>query len=237
MHDAVVTVPARRAHEAGTRAHTPSRRSPSRVTRPPTGYTQKAAVGGHKLYLRTGEYADGSLGELSLSLHKEGPAFRGLMDSFCVAVSLGLQHWVPLAEFVDAFTLTRFGAAGAVEGDPGVTRASSVLDYVFRHLAANYLGRRDLPEPEAETTPDEIPFCRLAFPTLPRPANAACGFGWWPNRQHPIGERIKCRRVWRTPGDPGCSRYEGTSGPVTAPSRAGGPRTPALVHETQEART
>ena len=79
-----------------------------------TGYTQKAAVGGHKLYLRTGEYADGALGELSLSLHKESPAFRGLMDSFCVAVSLGLQRGVPLAEFVDAFTLTRSGAAGSL---------------------------------------------------------------------------------------------------------------------------
>ncbi len=134
-----------------------------------TGYTQKATVGGHKVYLRTGEYADGTLGELSLSLHKESPAFRGLMDSFCVAVSLGLQHGVPLAELVDAFTLTRFGAAGAVEGDPGVTRASSVLDYVFRHLAANYLGRRDLPEPEAEMTPDEAPLLPLGFPDTASP--------------------------------------------------------------------
>ncbi|HEY6433507.1 MAG TPA: hypothetical protein VIZ17_16120, partial [Acetobacteraceae bacterium] len=169
MHDAVVPFlhaaparpePAPTPLPAGDRRELPDRR---------TGYTQKAAVGGHKLYLRTGEYADGSLGELSLSLHKESPAFRGLMDSFCVAVSLGLQHGVPLAEFVDAFTLTRFGAAGAVEGDPGVGRASSVLDYVFRHLAANYLGRRDLPEPEAETMPDDAPLLPLGFPDTASP--------------------------------------------------------------------
>ncbi len=115
-----------------------------------TGYTQKAAIGGHKLYLRTGEYADGQLGEIFVGLHKEGTAFRGLMDSFAIAVSLGLQHGVPLAEFVEAFTFTRFGPAGAVEGDPAVARATSLLDYMFRNLAANYLGGTHLPEAEEE---------------------------------------------------------------------------------------
>lgn len=115
-----------------------------------SGYTQKAAVGGHKLYLRTGEYADGSLGEISVALHKEGAAFRGLMDNFSVAVSLGLQHGVKLERFVDAFTFTRFGPSGAVEGDPAVARATSMLDYVFRHLAANYLGQTDIPAAEEE---------------------------------------------------------------------------------------
>ena len=114
------------------------------------GYTQRAAVGGHRLYLRTGEYDDGSLGEVFVALHKEGPAFRGLMDNFAVAVSLGLQHGVPLEAFVEAFTFTRFGPAGAVEGDPAVARATSLLDYAFRHLAANYLGRHDIPEAEVE---------------------------------------------------------------------------------------
>ncbi len=114
------------------------------------GYTQKAAVGGHKLYLRTGEYGDGALGEIFVALHKEGAAFRGLMDNFSVAVSLGLQHGVPLAAFVEAFTFTRFGPAGTVEGDPAVARATSMLDYVFRHLAANYLGQTDIPEAEDE---------------------------------------------------------------------------------------
>ena len=115
-----------------------------------SGYTQKAAVGGHKLFLRTGEYADGQLGEIFVGLHKEGAAFRGLMDNFAIAVSLGLQHGVPLAEFVEAFTFTRFGPAGAVEGDPAVSRATCLLDYVFRNLAANYLGRTDIPEAEDE---------------------------------------------------------------------------------------
>lgn len=127
------------------------------------GYTQKAAVGGHKLYVRTGEYEDGSLGEISVALQKESAAFRGLMEHFCTSVSLGLQHGVPLTEFVDAFTLTRFGVAGMVEGDPAVTQASSLLDYVFRHLAANYLGRRDLPQPEADET-DEPPLLPLGLP-------------------------------------------------------------------------
>ena len=111
-----------------------------------TGYTQKVGVGGHKLFLRTGEYADGKLGEIFVGLHKEGAAFRGLMDNFSVAVSLGLQHGVPLEDFVEAFTFTRFGPAGLVEGDPAVRRATSLLDYVFRNLAVNYLGKTDLPE-------------------------------------------------------------------------------------------
>ena len=119
------------------------------------GYTQKATVGGHKLYLRTGEYADGSLGEIFVGLHKEGSAFRGLMDSFSTAVSLGLQHGVPLAELIDAFTFTRFGPAGAVEGDPAVPAATSLIDYVFRNLAANYLGRHDLAPADAED-PDTV---------------------------------------------------------------------------------
>ncbi len=119
------------------------------------GYTQKASVGGHKVFLRTGEYEDGSLGEIFIALHKEGAAFRGLMDNFAHAVSLGLQHGVPLETFVEGFTFTRFGPAGAVEGDPAVRAATSLLDYTFRHLAANYLGRHDIPEAEIEE-PDTV---------------------------------------------------------------------------------
>ena len=120
------------------------------------GLAQKASIGGHRIYLRTGEYADGTLGELAIGLPKESPAFRGLMDAFALAVSLGLQHGVKLEEFVDAFTLTRFGPAGAVEGDPNVTRATSLLDYTFRSLAAHYLGRTDLPDaaPDEEALPE-----------------------------------------------------------------------------------
>jgi len=120
-----------------------------------SGYTQKAAVGGHKLFLRTGEYDNGALGEIFVALHKEGAAFRGLMDNFAVAVSLGLQHGVPLAAFVEAFIFTRFGPAGTVEGDPAVGHATSLLDYMFRHLAVNYLGNHDIPEAEQEA-PDTV---------------------------------------------------------------------------------
>lgn len=114
------------------------------------GYTQKATVGGHKLFLRTGEYDNGELGEIAIALHKEGAPFRGLMDNFAIAVSLGLQHGVPLTAFVDAFTFTRFGPSGTVEGDPAVARATSLLDYVFRHLASNYLGQHEIPDAEPE---------------------------------------------------------------------------------------
>jgi hypothetical protein len=144
---------------------------PSELPNRRSGYTQKAAVGGHKLYLRTGEYADGTLGEISVGLHKESPAFRGLMDSFCAAISLGLQHGVPLSDFVEAFTLTRFGPAGAVEGDAAVPYATSLLDYVFRNLAANYLGRRDIPQPHDDPAaePDPAPLLPLDFPEAVSP--------------------------------------------------------------------
>ncbi len=108
------------------------------------GYTQKARVGGQKIYLRTGDYADGRLGEIFIDMHKEGAAFRSLMNNFAIAVSLGLQHGVPLEKFVDAFTATRFEPAGLVEGNERITRATSILDYIFRELAVSYLGRDDL---------------------------------------------------------------------------------------------
>ncbi|MBP7251886.1 MAG: hypothetical protein KBA75_00210 [Alphaproteobacteria bacterium] len=108
------------------------------------GYTQKAIVGGHKVYLRTGEYEDGGLGEIFIDMHKEGASFRSLMNNFAIAVSLGLQHGVPLEEFVEAFTFTRFEPSGVVEGNEAIKMATSVLDYVFRELAVSYLGRTDL---------------------------------------------------------------------------------------------
>ncbi|MCC6782946.1 MAG: vitamin B12-dependent ribonucleotide reductase [Planctomycetes bacterium] len=108
------------------------------------GYTQKAVVGGHKIYLRTGEYEDGTLGEIFLDMHKEGAAFRSLMNNFAIAVSLGLQHGVPLDEFVDAFVFTRFEPNGMVGGHDRIRMATSIIDYVFRDLAINYLGRHEL---------------------------------------------------------------------------------------------
>ncbi len=109
-----------------------------------TGYTQKAVVGGHKVYLHTGEYKDGRIGEVFIDMHKEGAAFRSLMNNFAIAISLGLQYGVPLEEFVDAFTFTRFEPAGMVKGNDSIKNATSILDYVFRELAVSYLERNDL---------------------------------------------------------------------------------------------
>jgi ribonucleoside-diphosphate reductase alpha chain len=108
------------------------------------GYTQKAVVGGHKLYLRTGEYDDGRLGEIFIDMHKEGAALRSILNNFAIAVSLGLQYGVPIEEYVDAFTFTRFEPSGPVQGNDSIKYATSILDYVFRELAVSYLGRFDL---------------------------------------------------------------------------------------------
>ena len=116
------------------------------------GYTQKAKVGGHKVYLRTGEYEDGRLGEIFIDMHKEGAAFRSLMNNFAIAISIGLQYGVPLEEFVDAFTFTRFEPAGPVEGNDTIKMATSILDYIFRELAISYLGRNDLAHVEPATS-------------------------------------------------------------------------------------
>ncbi|MGR3374836.1 vitamin B12-dependent ribonucleotide reductase [Pseudooceanicola nanhaiensis] len=108
------------------------------------GYTQKAMVGGHKVYLRTGEYSDGTLGEIFIDMHKEGAGFRAMMNNFAIAVSVGLQYGVPLEEFVDAFTFTKFEPAGMVQGNDSIKNATSILDYIFRELAVSYLDRTDL---------------------------------------------------------------------------------------------
>jgi len=116
------------------------------------GYTQKAIVGGHKVYLRTGEYDDGSLGEIFIDMHKEGAAFRSLMNNFAIAISLGLQYGVPLEEYVEAFTFTRFEPSGLVSGNDAIKMATSILDYLFRELAISYLGRTDL----AHASPEDL---------------------------------------------------------------------------------
>ena len=108
------------------------------------GYTQKAIVGGHKVYLRTGEYTDGKLGEIFIDMHKEGAAFRAMMNNFAIAVSVGLQYGVPLEEYVEAFTFTRFEPAGMVQGNDSIKSATSIIDYIFRELAISYLDRTDL---------------------------------------------------------------------------------------------
>ena len=157
------------------------------------GYTQKAVVGGHKVYLRTGEYEDGSIGEIFLDMHKEGAAFRSLMNCFAIAISLGLQHGVPLEEFVDAFVFTRFEPNGMVLGNDRIKMSTSVIDYVFRELAINYLGRTDLShvpdedlradaigsrpgEGPVAITPAPAPVAEPA-PVVTRPAIATIGGG------------------------------------------------------------
>jgi len=116
------------------------------------GYTQKAKIAGHSLFLRTGEYVDGTLGEIFLDMHKEGAAFRSLLNSFAIAISLGLQYGVPLEEFVDAFTFTRFEPNGVVVGHDNIKMATSVIDFIFRDLAFSYLNRSDL----VQVKPDDL---------------------------------------------------------------------------------
>ena len=114
------------------------------------GYTQKAMVGGHKVFLRTGEYDDGTLGEIFVDMHKEGAAFRSLMNCFAISVSIGLQHGVPLEKFVDQFLFSRFEPNGVVKGNARIKMSTSIIDYVFRELAINYLGRNDLAHVDEE---------------------------------------------------------------------------------------
>jgi ribonucleoside-diphosphate reductase alpha chain len=118
------------------------------------GYTQKAVVGGHKVYLRTGEYDDGRIGEIFIDMHKEGAALRSIINNFAIAISLGLQYGVPLEEYVDAFTFTRFEPNGPVQGNDSIKYATSIIDYVFRELAVSYMGRFDL----AHVDPTETNF-------------------------------------------------------------------------------
>src|SRR5690606_13045318 len=117
------------------------------------GYAQKAIVGGHKVYLHTGEYEDGRLGEIFIDMHKEGAAFRSLMNNFAIAISLGLQYGVPLDEYVHALTLPRYEPACMVQGNDHINIAHSTLDYVFGELAVSYLSRNDL----AHVAPEDNP--------------------------------------------------------------------------------
>ena len=156
----LATALARELAERGVRRRLPQRRK---------GYTQKAVVGGHKVYLRTGEFEDGNLGEIFIDMHKEGSAFRSLMDSFAISISLGLQYGVPLEEYVEAYTFTRFEPAGMVEGNDAIKMATSVLDYLFRELAVSYLGRNDL----AHVEPDDLRHDALGTGIDERPAGPA----------------------------------------------------------------
>jgi hypothetical protein len=169
MHDAVVpfihTMPARPAAVAPAAAAIRREELPARRR----GYTQKAAIGGHRVFLRTGEYPDGRLGEIGIALPRENAATRGLADSLSAAVSIGLQHGVPLDAFVDAFAHQRFAPAGPVEGDPAIDHAASVPDYVFRSLAAAYLGR--IVPADAEPAPPAVAVAEAPLLPLDLPRN------------------------------------------------------------------
>src|SRR5689334_15356533 len=119
----------------GTRVRLPTKRH---------GFTQEAKVGGHKIFLRTGEYVNGQLGEIFIDMHKEGAAFRSIMNCFAMAVSIGLQYGVPLETFVEQYTFTRFEPQGIVEGHDYVKMSTSIVDYLFRVLGVEYLNRYDL---------------------------------------------------------------------------------------------
>ncbi len=121
------------------------------------GYTQKASINNHKVYLRTGEYMDGALGEIFIDMHKEGAAFRSLMNNFAIAVSIGLQYGVPLEEFVEAFTFTKFEPSGKVQGNTEIKFSTSILDYIFKELAISYLGRDDLSNEKSNQITELIP--------------------------------------------------------------------------------
>jgi hypothetical protein len=162
-------------------AAAPRHREPLPATRR-NGVTWRVSVGGHRVVLRTTEDAAGGLQEIALTLSKEGAAFRSLMDALAQSVTLGLARGVPLADYVEAYAYTRFGPSGPVEGDPAVPRATSFLDWAFRRLAIDYLGRHDLPNPTEEDcasdtlgTPAQqaaLPMLPLDLPTQPAPANA-----------------------------------------------------------------
>jgi ribonucleoside-diphosphate reductase alpha chain len=182
------------------------RRMPGRRS----GYTQKAIIGGHKVYLRTGEYENGQLGEIFIDMHKEGAAFRSLMNNFAIAVSLGLQHGVPLEEYVEAFTFTRFEPNGPVVGHENIKMATSLLDYIFRELAVSYLGRYDLAHVQPSMDMDAMGIeeeyvAEEDGPTHVRPAGVAEKF-------HPVSTHLRPAK------DDGGDDDRGGGGGVHAPA-------------------
>jgi ribonucleoside-diphosphate reductase alpha chain len=182
------------------------------------GYIQKATVGGHKVYLHTGEFEDGELGEIFIDMHKEGAAFRSLMNNFAISISIGLQYGVPLEEFVDAYLFTRFEPAGEVDGNDSITHATSILDYIFRELAVSYLERDDLSQTGPESRDHAALGRGVAEEKLAQEADAASliskGFsrGQLPDNVVMLGSRPPKETTEAAPKKAGTG-----SGPASAP--------------------
>ena len=183
LAEPAAALPAGRGGRRARRGRVPARAPAAAGS--PGGLHAEGHIGGHKVYLRTGEYADGQLGEVFIDMHKEGAAYRSLMNCFAIAISLGLQHGVPLEEYTDAFVFTRFEPNGMVTGNPHIRMSTSVIDYIFRELAISYLGRNDLAQAgQSDLHHDTIGKPRSerfgpARPSRPRPADAG------PNARRP----------------------------------------------------
>ncbi|MFZ0031388.1 MAG: vitamin B12-dependent ribonucleotide reductase [Candidatus Cybelea sp.] len=198
-----------------------------------SGYTQKATISGHKVYLRTGEYEGGQLGEIFIDMHKEGAAFRSLMNNFAIAISLGLQHGVPLEEFVEAFTFTRFEPNGPVIGHDHIKMATSILDYIFRELAVSYLGRYDLahvqpsmqmdamgPEAQEEYVAEEEAGVQV------RPVGLV-------EKLHPVSAHLHPGQEPHQGASPSIAPDPPAQAPAHQPSRNGGGTAVAILARTQ----
>ncbi len=200
------------------------------------GYTQKARIGTHKMYIRTGEYDDGTLGEIFIDMHKEGAAFRSMTNCFAIAVSLGLQHGVPLEEYLDAFLFTRFEPNGIVQGNPYIKMSTSIIDYIFRELAITYLGRHDLahvmpedlradaqhdPEDDPDYDGEEVISERTMDPKgvdKPKPSLAP------PRSTHLRPGQSPAAAVPKPPASPRPANGNGASKPTVAPTTVAAPQ-------------
>ena len=205
---------------------------PTRRTLPAKrgGFTQEARVASHKIYLRTGEYDDGQLGEIFVDLHKEGAAMRSLMNCFAIAVSKGLQYGVPLQEFVDTFTFTRFEPQGMVDGHPNIKMATSIIDYVFRVLGLEYLGRTDLvqiPPQESATNfgemlPPEVKSSAAPTPAPVSPAPAPANGGMTLTNGNGNGHKNGSHAAPKAESQPAAAAPQASIATETAPVLDGG---------------
>ena len=223
----------RRRCRSPRRSSTATSPSAARCRSAAAATRKKRDLGGHKVYLRTGEYEGGQLGEIFIDMHKEGAAFRSLMNNFAIAISLGLQHGVPLEEFVEAFTFTRFEPNGPVIGHDHIKMATSILDYIFRELAVSYLGRYDLahvqpsmqmdamgPEAQEEYVAEEEAGVQV------RPAGVA-------EKLHPVSTHLHPGQEPPQGGSPAIAQDAPAQPPAYQPSSNGGGTAVAMLARTE----